>query len=560
MKEFDPITLETMWNRLVSIAEECYLNIWRTSFSFIVTEALDFGADLLDSRGRLLAHPPQSMPGFHYCLANCARAVLEEYPAHTLVPGDVLICNDPWTAAGHLFDIGVFTPVFGPRGDVVSFVAGMANVTDIGGTRYRHQVREIYDEGFFMPPLKLYKAGVPNRDLFRLLENNVRLADQVLGDVHAMVAANATGAEQIRAFMAAYELEELDSLAETIHTRSEEAMRAAIRALPEGTYRAVQPCDGVDHPLEIPIAIHVRDGEAHVDFAGCPPQVAHGGINCTLSITTGVIAADFHSLLCPDVPANDGIFRPVRVTAPEGSLLNCTRPASVNLRSRVLWNLNPAVHLALGPALGDRNQAPTGYPTSIKSYGVDQAGRFFSDHLFQGGGQGGSARGDGLNALIYPTSAGNVSIELFEQRSPVLVDCKEFIPDSGGPGYHRGGLGQRIQVRRLPDKSGRLTMIAMWPEALGFVNPGMEGGASGGPTRILRKSGPDDPDESFKTGVAWEVRDDAARITLIMPGGAGWGPPLKREESRVARDLADGYITPEGAQRDYGRKQRGDGR
>lgn len=546
------IDLERRWNRLISIATECYATVLRTSFSVIVTEALDFGVDILDADGALIAHPPQSMPGFNHALSTGLRHVLRDYPRASLEPGDVLICNDPWAMAGHLFDIGIFTPVFGDHGRPIAFMAGMANVTDIGGTRVRHRVREIHDEGLFLPPLKLYDRGVINRDLVRLIEHNVRLSEQVLGDIHALVAANALGAERIRTMVHEEDLEDLESFSREVRQRSSAAMRAAIRQLPDTSVRVEQACDGVDHPLTIPCTVRIDGDTMTIDLTEAPSQVEHGGINCTRTITEGVMLSDLHAMLCPSVPVNDGLFESIRFETRPGSLLDCRPPAAVNLRSKVLWNLAPALHRALGPLLGDDAQAPTGYPCSIKSYGRFADGQAFSDHLFQGGGQGASGRGDGINTLIFPTSAGNVSTEIFEQRSPILVLEKAFIQDSGGPGRHRGGLGQRVSVRKLEGHDDTAAMIAIWPEGLTFVNDGFAGGLAGGPTTIELENPDGTIDRAGVGGIAHDLTDAHTVISLVMPGGAGFGDPKQRSRYAIQEDLKDEYVSEATAASIYG--------
>jgi len=546
------IDLERRWSRLISIATECYAAVLRTSFSVIVTEALDFGVDILDADGALIAHPPQSMPGFNHALSTGLRHVVRHYPRESLAPGDVLICNDPWAMAGHLFDIGVFTPIFGDDGRPLAFMAGMANVTDIGGTRVRHKVREIHDEGLFIPPMKLYDRGTINDDLVRLIEHNVRLSEQVLGDVHALVAANALGVERVKSMLHEENLHDLKDFSDDIRQRSAAAMREAITRLPNTAIRVEQACDGVDHPLTIPFTVRIEGDSLTIDLTEAPPQVEHGGINCTRTITEGVILADLHSILCPHVPVNDGLFEPISFETKPGTLLDCLPPAAVNLRSKVLWNLPPAIHRALQPLLGEDAQAPTGYPCSIKSYGRFADGTAFSDHLFQGGGQGASGRSDGLNTLIFPTSAGNVSTEIFEQRSPILVVEKAYIQDSGGPGRHRGGLGQRVSVRKLEGHDTTNAMIAIWPEGLTFVNDGFEGGSAGGPTAIEVRRPEEDLERAGLGGVAIDLIDSATTITLVMPGGAGFGNPRQRARQAVEEDVYDEYVSEQAARHVYG--------
>ena len=233
--EADPISLEIMWSRLVTVVDEMWLTVIRTAFSLIISEAQDFACELLDANGEPLVHSPRAMPVFNLCLPRAVKALLAKFPPETLVPGDVLVTNDPWLCAGHLFDIAVLTPVF-RDGRLVGLVGTVGHVSDIGGTKDSLKAREIFEEGIQIPPMKLFRAGVPNEDLFTLLAENVRNPAQVLGDVHSFVAANAVGAERLTAFMSEYGIHDLEALAAVLQGRSEKAMREAIAALPDGVY------------------------------------------------------------------------------------------------------------------------------------------------------------------------------------------------------------------------------------------------------------------------------------------------------------------------------------
>ena len=429
----DPVSLEIMWSRLVSVTEEMWHTVCRTAFSLIVSEAQDFACDILDANGESLAHSPRAMPVFNLTLPRAAKALLAKFPAETLKPGDVLITNDPWLCAGHLFDVAVVMPAF-RDGRLVALIGTVGHVGDIGGTKDSLRAREIYEEGIQIPPMMLYRAGVPNDDLLTLMAENVRKQEEVLGDIHAFVAANAIGAERLTAFMADYGMHDLRALAQVVQTRAEQAMRAAIRAVPDGVYESEIWNNPLGEKLRYPVKVTVAGDTIELDFAGAPAQLPQGGLNCTFSYTEAHATYPLKCMLSPDVRGNAGCYRPFTVKAPEGSILNCTRPASVNLRTRVGWYLAPNIFRALAGAAPEKVQAATGLPVAVNIYGRDPAGAVYSDHFFMGGGQGGSARRDGKSALLYPTSAANTSIELLETRAPVLVIEKGFVTDSGGAG------------------------------------------------------------------------------------------------------------------------------
>jgi 5-oxoprolinase (ATP-hydrolysing)/N-methylhydantoinase A len=264
-------------------------------------------------------------------------------------------------------------------------------------------------------------------------------------------------------------------------------------------------------------------------------------------------------ILSPDVPSNAGCYRPFRVTAPEGSILNCVKPASVNVRTRTGWYIAPNLFMALAGAVPGQVQAFTGLPASITLYGQGPDGRFYSDHLFQGGGQGASARGDGKSALLWPTSAANTSVELFETRTPILVLEKRYLEDSGGPGRHRGGLGQVVRVRKLVD-DGRPAYAGLFPDGVLTRTAGLFGGKPGGAVRgvLLDEAGAVVKDYGVGSLVTLERPDQI--LELRLAGGAGYGDPRERAPELIQRDLDDGYVTARGVAKDYGDHVTGDGR
>ena len=545
----DPIGLEIMWSRLINIAEECWHTVIRTAFSLIIGEAQDFACELLDAKGRQIVHSPRAMPVFNLTLPIAINAMIERFPTQTLAEGDVLVTNDPWLCAGHLFDIAVAVPVF-RQGRIVAFVGIVGHVSDIGGTKDDLNAREIYDEGIQIPPMKLFRAGKPNQDLFQILGENVRRPDQVLGDVHALVAAGMTGAARILEFMDDYGMHDLEALAAVIQRRSETAMRRAIAALPDGRYDHVVQADGIEEVMTYPIQVEVAEDEISVDFQGAPPQTDRGGSNCTLSYTLAHSTYPLKCILTPDIPGNAGCYRPMSVSAPGGSIMNCDKPKAVNTRVRTGWYVAPNIFGALAEAAPGNVQSFTGLPSSALFYGVGTDGRTFSDHLFQGGGQGASGHGDGKSALLYPTSAANTSVELFETRMPVLVIEKTLVADSGGPGAHRGGLSQQL-VTRKRDDDGVTCQVGLYPNGVTVGIDGLFGGASGMLARAWIEQS-DGQARDMGVGGLGHLTSIDQTATIRLAGGSGYGDPLTRDYDSVQRDLDDGYVTPEGARRDYG--------
>ena len=548
--ERDPIALEIMWSRLVNVVEEMWLTVCRTAFSLVISESQDFACELLDATGETLAHSPRAMPVFNLTLPLAVKALLERYPPETLREGDVLITNDPWLCAGHLFDIAVVTPCF-RAGKLVGLLGTVGHVSDIGGTKDSLRAREIYEEGFQIPPMKLFDAGVPNETLYRLLAENVRNSHQVIGDLNSFVGANRLGAERLLAFMHDYGMEDLRALAQVVQERSEKAMRQAIAAIPDGVYHATIQNNPLGQVLTYPVSVAVRGDEIEIDFDGAPPQLPQGGLNSTLNYTAAHATYPLKCMLTPSVRGNAGCYRPFTVKAPYVSVLNPRRPASVNIRTRTGWYIAPNIFRALADAAPAQVQAFTGLPVAANIYGQTQDGVTYSDLLFIGGGQGASQQRDGKSGLLWPTSAANTSIELFETRVPVLVLEKTYLENSGGAGRQRGGLGQRVRFRKL-NADGQTALVSVYPEGVGNPTPGLYGGQPGGEARgvVIDPQGHLLHDCGTGDLVSLQTPDEI--VEIVIAGGAGFGNPLERPRDLVRQDVHDGLISQEVAQRDYG--------
>lgn len=556
--EADPIGLEIMWSRLISIVEEMWQTVCRTAYSLIISEAQDFANEILDPQGNPLAHSPRSMPLFNLTLTRCVKALLEHFPVETLRPGDVLVTNDPWLCAGHLFDIAVVTPVF-HQGHVVALMGTVGHVSDIGGVKDPLSAREIYDEGVLIPPMKLYTAGEPDRSLFRLLAANIRNSDQVLGDVESLVTSNALGAQRLVSFMQEYGLEDLAALAAVVQGRSEAATRAAIRAVPDGVYESEIENRPLGEVLRYRVRVHKQGDTIHVEHVEAPPTLPRGGLNCTMNVTAAHSSYPLKCMLTPAVRGNAGCYAPISVVAPEGSALNCKPPAAVAYRTRLSWFIGPNLYRAMAAAIPDKVQAFTGLPKSFGFYGRNNQGRVASDHFFMGGGQGASSRSDGKSGLLFPTSAANTPVELLESRMPVLVLEKGLVADTGGAGRQRGGLGQRMRARRL-DSGAEPIMVGLYPEGWGLKPEGLFGGRPGGPGRGAVTAPGDAAPRDVGTGEMVALADARTEIEGQIAGGSGFGEPWDRPVEAVQSDLEDGYVTADGAVRDYGVALGPDGR
>ena len=541
MTKFDPVSLEIMWSRLVNITEEMWTTTLRTAVSTIIASANDFGCEVLDSQGRSVAHAYRSMPVFNMTMPNVTKEILKKYPVSSMQPGDVFLTNDPWMCAGHLPDIAVVTPVF-YQGKVVAFAGNIANTSDIGGSLDAKNVRDSYEEGIFFPICKLYHQGEPNELVFDMFRWNVRAPDMVLTDLEAQVAANASGCERVVAFLEEYALPDLEDLSAAIRGRSQEAMRAAIAEMADGEYTNEVFTDGMGAPLKIAVKLKVEGDAISVDYAGSSPQIDHGGINCTMIYSLGHTLYTLACLLTPEVPVNEGCFEPIRVTAPEGSIINCTFPASVGSRVNTGWYIHGAIFQALSAVLPDRIQAGNGLMSILQTYGVEADGRVFNTHFFCGGGRGATSGGDGTGHNMFPSSASNVPIEVFELNSPVLINAKEFVQNSAGPGKFRGSSGERVSMSRLAGHPHPLH-IYLHPHRLSFAAEGAFGGKPGTKTVVaLNGEIVSDADSSMELGYV-TLDHDTDVLTVEFPSGGGMFDPLDRDQEQAAADRQNGIVS-----------------
>ncbi|QBY56196.1 hydantoinase B/oxoprolinase family protein [Cupriavidus oxalaticus] len=539
----DPITLEIWWSRVVAIADEAATTLVRTAFSTIIRESNDYCVVLLNAVGETIAECRAGIPAFAAIMGVMTRSVLAKYPVGTWQPGDCVITNNPWIATGHLPDVAMVTPIF--REDVlVGFCATAAHVPDIGGTP-NMGVTELISEGVLVPPIRMYRAGERNDDMLNLFLSNVRLPDQVLGDLNAQIAAHDVCRRRALEFLSDTGNADFTALSAAVQAKAEKVMRLAIAAIPDGVYRSEMRADGVEgQETVIACAITVAGDSMTVDYSGSSPQVQHG-INCTINYTTAYTIYPIKILLDPQTRRNHGSYAPIQVVAEHGSILNAKFPAPVMARHLTGHLLSCAVYQALAEALPDRVIADSGGSPALR---VQFAGRGpdkepFSLILFASAGMGASARADGLSTTAFPSNSGGGSIEALEVTAPLLFNKKEYRTDSGGAGRHRGGLGQDIEVQNIAGSPLRVALLGDRER-----NPalGVLGGRPGELSRVVFDDG---TKASLKS-----VRALAAdgRVTLSFAGGGGFGSPGKRATEAIASDITNGFITPERALDDYG--------
>ncbi|MEM8813048.1 MAG: hydantoinase B/oxoprolinase family protein [Pseudomonadota bacterium] len=539
----DQLSLDILWNRLIATVNEQAATLMRSSFTSIVREAGDLSAGVFDRRGRMVAQAVTGTPGHINSMATGVIHFLDRFPIDTIEPGDVLVTNDPWKTASQLNDITVVTPVF-KAGKLVALFANCCHALDIGGRGLSADSRSVFEEGLFIPVMKLYDKGKPVEAFFDLLQANVRTPEEVLGDIHSQVVGNEAGASQLLSFMDEFGLDDIEDLSDEIISRSEAAMRQRIQELPDGRYAYQLSIDGFDEPLELKAEIIVIDDELTVDFAGSPGPVPLG-VNVCLNYTAAYTTYGIKCALSPDVPNNDGSFRPVHIEAPEGSLLNAKFPAAIGGRHLVGHFLPSVVMGALAKALPDRVMAPgfDGLWDTHISGTAAKTGRHFSYTWFASGGTGALRHQDGLSATAYPSGIAGVPAEVTEALAPLVIRRRELRPDSGGAGTHRGGLGQTFEIEVLTDEPYLFSGLY---ERTQHPAPGLAGGHSGPPGRLLASK-----DVGLKPKISQLLPEDTI-VTMEIPGGGGFGSPLGRDPGTVLEDVLDGYVSVEAAKSEYG--------
>jgi N-methylhydantoinase B len=538
----DAILVEVLGNRLVSIVNEQQAALIRTAFSTVVRESEDLACGVFDSRGFMVAQSLTGTPGHINAMATGVRHFLDAFPPSTLQPGDVLLTNDPWQTSGQINDITVVTPVF-HGGRAVAFFANTCHAADVGGRILSAESREVFEEGLRIPIMKLFEAGTMNASLEAIVRANVRTPDETVGDLHAQSACNDVGARRLSALLDEFGLDSIDELSDEIVRRSESAMRSAIGELPDGVYEHETWSDGFDEPVRLRVAVTVAADELTIDFAGSSPQSAHG-INLVLNYTHAYSSFAAKAALAPEVPHNEGSFRPVHVTAPPGSILNCLDPAPVGTRHLIGHLLPGVIFGALAPALPERLIATGSDATWLTIWrGAGPDGAPFSQTLFQSGGTGARAVKDGLSTTGFPSGVAGVPAEVIETLTPLVLERRELWTDSGGAGRFRGGLGQRTE---MACRSGRRWSVSTLVDRLRFGAGGLEGGGDGAAGRFRLASG---RPAQAKTVVAVDPDD---RVQLDLPGGGGYGDPHERDPERVLADVVDGYVSLEAARERYG--------
>lgn len=549
----DPITFEVMSNALVGVAEQMAATILRTSYSTVVREMLDYSTAVFDPSGHIIAQSCR-IPIHLNSMSRSLQTTLDGLiPIEEWNEGDVIITNDPYLGGQHLPDIQTFMPIF-VDGRIIAICGTLDHHLDVGGMRpgsYAGDAVEIFQEGFRIPPIKLFEKGKANERLLAVFHANVRQPEQTGGDLRAQAAALNIGRDGVLELIDRYGADTFEKgMLDAIDT-SESRMRAKIRELPEGEYLGTYYVDddGVtDERIKVQVKLTIKDGSIHVDFEGTDKQ-RRAPTNATISSCESASYFAILSILDPTIPANFGLYKPITISAPEGTVVNALPPAPVVGRNTITHTIVGAITRALAKVVPERVTAGYYANSNVHILSGDGTGEHPPWILFdiEVGGGGARRTKDGVDCWSQGIhNLANTPIEMIEMVYPLRFTRYEFLPDTGGAGRARGGLGVRRDIKFL-DKSGTLeTQFDKFK-----VEPfGLDGGQPGATGKLFINPDSNHPVSlKSKTTNQRLERDDI--FSMFTQGGGGYGPPSERSPDAVIRDVIEGKLTPERAKADY---------
>jgi N-methylhydantoinase B/oxoprolinase/acetone carboxylase alpha subunit len=547
-----PIEIEVIRNALTAAAAEMDVTIWRTSRSTIVRELLDYSTAVFDAQGSNVAQSAR-IPQHLNSMGAALRTLLDRYVrAEDWGPDDVVATNDPYCGAQHLNDVLLFRPVF-HDGVRIAYVGALCHHIDMGGMAagsYAATATEVFQEGLRIPPIKLVAKGRLNDAVWAMIGQNVRKPALMLGDLQSQLASLEVGAAALRRLAARHGAAAVIEAGARILDMSESAMRAAIRAMPDGEYAFEDflDDDGItDDPVRLHAAVTVADDTIEVDLTGCADQQA-GPVNCTPAMSDCAVYYAVIASTDGTVMPNAGCYRPIRIRHREGSVTACRHPAPVAHRVSVTHRLANVLFGALHQALPDRMPAAYyggSYVATFQTVAEDGHREVLVE--IEIGGCGASPAKDGANAFSFGMhNNANIPIEMIESQMPLSITRYMLKPDSGGAGTRRGGLGL---VREWRVESERCIFTANM-DRFRFPPFGLAGGRPASLGRLLRiRDGDATPIRPKSDGVILR-RGDILR--LETSGGGGFGDPRARDPAALARDAALGYVSPDRARAEYG--------
>ena len=560
----DPVSLTVVDNYLTSCCRDMGVTMMTTAYSPIFNESLDFSCVIFDPRGNLLAQA-EFCPSQIGTIKFTVEWTIEELGLDAFEEGDVVIHNDPYRGSGHVPEHMLLKPVFW-EGELVAFVANVAHMSEVGAKTpggLSGDATEIYQEGLLLPPVKIKRRGEDVDDVWRIILSNHRTPRVTLGDFRAMMGSLDLAERRVHQLIAGYGLDFVQRTTAELLEIAERRMRAELEAIPDGVYSfedAIEDDGITDHDYPIKLRLTIDGGDVIADFTGSAPQ-ATGPVNAIFAVTASAVYNAFLHLTDPTIPRNEGCYRPFTIIAPPGTIVNCAFPAPVaGGNTETSPRITDMIFGALQHAIPDVVAASCGGTSSPFLFGgIDpRSGEPYAHFHFEGVGWGGRKGLDGNDMVVTINgNCRNTPVEVFETRYPAFrIESYRLVTDSGGPGEFRGGLGgERVFTVTVPEVTVSALLNRMKTEPWGVLGGGE--GAVGG--LWVRRSGAGEWRtfvEEFGTlspskfsGVTLREGD---QVRILMPGGGGYGDPLRRDRGKVLRDVAEGFVSAEAARNMYG--------
>jgi len=542
----DPITLEVVGNALMAASEEVAASLIRTAYSSNIKERADCSVALFDGRGRLIVQA-EHIPIHLGSMLGIVENITQRYKPEEIRPGDVFIANDPYHGGGtHLPDVTVAQPVF-VQDELAAYVANIAHHSDIGGRvpgSNSGDTRHIFEEGLRLPPVKVMHAGTLDQDILAIIMLNSRLPRERLGDLKAQIASTFVGCQRIQKLYEKYGKPQMTACLEEMLDYAERRIRSRIQAIPDGVYRFTDYLDDdgyKDDPIPISVALTVKGDALSLDFAGSGRE-ATGALNVVEPALKATVFYAVKALLDPTVPSNAGFQRALRISAPPKTIVNCQPPAPVSARTETCQRIVDVIFGAMAGAVPDRVLAGCNSTLNgINISGVDpRSQEFYVYPETIGGGMGARPTKDGLDGVhVHVTNSSNLPIEALETEYPLRVERYELVQNSGGAGKYRGGMGIRRDIRII----GHQAELSTHADRQRFAPWGLQGGAPGARGRIAINLGRR-TERVLTSGKNSSIMLNANDVlTVITPGGGGFGPPKSRAQVAVQRDLQEEVVS-----------------
>ena len=550
-KHADPVLMQVLRYAMEQIADEMGHTLVRTARSTIIKEIKDISCAVFDRNGNTVAqahHAPMLLTGFEIPMKSLRKRFRDD----ELHDGDVIIFNDPYIGGQHVMDLITIAPVR-YKGELIGFVGSIAHHADMGGAAAggtQGGLTEIYLEGLRFPMVKLFKRGKEDPELFGILNNNIRVPDKTLGDIRAQASANFVGGRRLKEIFEKYGIEVVQRHTDALLDYSEKRIREGLKKLADGTYTGVDHVDDdglTGKPIKLQVNIHKRGDRAVVDFDGTDSEVP-GNVNCPIATVNAAVYYALIAVADPHATANSGCYRPFEVQAREGLVVNPRPPRACGARTNTSQKITEAMMLALAQAAPDRVMAGShGQITNCGFRGYHpETGKRFVYVDIQGGGAGAHWCKDGRDGQdSHLARFMNTPVEAVELEFPMRVEEYSFITDTGGAGKYRGALGLRRDIRSLIDELS----FGRYGDRQEFAPFGLFGGKEGGKGKFILNPGSSDERPLKSKGLDKLKKGDV--VSLRLPGAGGYGEPRDRDPQAVLRDVRDGKVSIEQAEKDY---------